>query len=49
MGKTYKKNQSYFPKVKGRVFTKDNQPWKKNKHKDVRPVKTQSTNPSDYQ
>lgn len=36
MGKTYKRNQEYKPKQHGKIFIKDNRPWKKNKHgKDV--------------
>lgn len=40
MGKTYKRNQQYRPKKQGKVFNKDQNPWKKNKHiddKDERP------------
>lgn len=32
MGKTYKRNQEYRPKQHGKVFVKDQRPWKKNKH-----------------
>lgn len=32
MGKTYKRNQEYRPKQHGKVFIKDQRPWKKNKH-----------------
>lgn len=32
MGKTYKRNREYRPKQHGKVFTKDQHPWKKNKH-----------------
>jgi len=31
MGKTYKKNSRFRPKVRGRVFVKDYQPWKNKK------------------
>jgi hypothetical protein len=31
MGKTYKRNREYKPKQHGKVFVKDQRPWKKNK------------------
>lgn len=34
MGKTYKRNQEFRPKKYGKVFIKDQRPWKKNKHGD---------------
>jgi hypothetical protein len=32
MGKTYKRNQEYRPKQHGKIFIKDQRPWKKSKH-----------------
>lgn len=34
MGKTYKRNQQYKPKKNGKVFVKDQEPWKKHKQND---------------
>ena len=31
MGKTYRRDQQYRPKKHGKVFSKDQKPWKKNK------------------
>ena len=35
MGKTYKRNSQFRPKKQGRTFSKDNQPWKKNREKNT--------------
>lgn len=31
MGKTYRRNQPYKPKERGKTFTKDKHAWKKNR------------------
>lgn len=47
MGKTYKRNQQYRPKKHGKVFTKDRNPWKKDKYDDInRDVRTKE--PQNY-
>jgi len=43
MGKTYRRDQAFRPKKHGRVFIKDNKPWKKHKnpkHQEDKPLIT---------
>lgn len=47
MGKTFKKNQSHWPKSKGKVFVKDYQPWKKNKNKNKNIIPSVDSSPPD--